>query len=74
MIDGDTIEVADARGIRTWVRFQGVDAPELDEPGGPEAKAALAERTRGRPVWVTPVARHGYGRVIATVVLVEESD
>jgi len=41
VIDGDTIEIVDAGGIRTRVRFQDVDAPELDEPGGPEARDAL---------------------------------
>jgi len=67
VIDGDTIEIVDAGGIRTRVRFQDVDAPEMDEPGGPEAKAALEERLMGHDVVVTPHARDRYGRLIADV-------
>ena len=39
VIDGDTLEIVDAGGIRTRVRLRDVDAPELDKPGGPEAAA-----------------------------------
>lgn len=67
VIDGDTIEIVDAGGIRTRVRFRSVDAPELDEPGGLEAKAALEEQLLGQLVHVTPYARDRYGRLIADV-------
>jgi len=67
VIDGDTIEIEDPGGIRTRVRLRREDAPELDEPGGPEAKAALADRLLGRRVRVVPYARDRYGRLMATV-------
>ena len=67
VIDGDTIEITDAGGIRTRVRFRDVDAPELDEPGGPEAKAELEARLLGKRVRVVPHARDRYGRLIAEV-------
>ena len=69
VIDGDTIEIVDAGGIRTRVRFRRIDAPELDEVGGPEAKAALEKRMLGKRVRVTPHARDRYGRLIADVVV-----
>ena len=67
VIDGDTIEVVDAGGIRTRVRLRRVNAPELSEPGGPEAKAALEERLLGKQVRVRPCARDRYGRLVADV-------
>lgn len=67
VIDGDTIEIVDAGGIRTRVRLRDVDAPEMDEPGGPEAKAALEAELLGRRVNVTPHARDRYGRLVADV-------
>ncbi len=72
VIDGDTIEIVDAGGIETLVRFRSIDAPELDEPGGPEAKAALEEKMLGKDVWVTPYTRDRYGRLIADVVLSDQ--
>ena len=69
VIDGDTIEIVDAGGIRTRVRFRRIDAPELDQPGGPEAKAALERRMLGKRVRVTPHARDRYGRLIADVAV-----
>jgi endonuclease YncB( thermonuclease family) len=44
-VDGDTIDVG---GIR--VRLLGVAAPELHEPGGPEAAAFMAQVVDGRIV------------------------
>jgi len=67
IIDGDTLEIVDAGGIRTRVRLRRLDAPELDEPGGPHARDALAERLGGQRVQVTPHARDRYGRLIADV-------
>lgn len=68
VIDGDTLEIVDAGGIRTRVRLRSVDAPEMDEPGGPEAKAALKAQLGTGRLRVTPYARDRYGRLIADVV------
>ena len=69
VVDGDTIVIEDAGGIQTWVRLRRIDAPEMDEPGGPEAKAALEAAWLGRQVRVTPYARDRYGRTVADVAL-----
>lgn len=67
VVDGDTIEIVDAGGIRTRVRLRRVNAPELSEPGGQEAKAKLAARLLNRRVHITPYARDRYGRLLADV-------
>jgi len=69
VLDGDTLEIEDGAGIRTRVRLRRVDAPELSEPGGPEARDALERRLHGRRVRVTPYARDAYGRLVAEVNL-----
>jgi endonuclease YncB( thermonuclease family) len=68
-VDGDTLIIEDAGGIRTRVRLRSINAPEMDEPGGPEAKAALEAELLGRRVIVTPHARDKYGRLVADVKL-----
>jgi len=73
VVDGDTIVIEDAAGIQTWIRLRRIDAPEMDEPGGPEAKAALEAAWLGRQVRVTPYARGRYGRTIADVALILRS-
>jgi len=67
VIDGDTIEITDAGGIRTRVRLRRVNAPELDEPGGEAAKAALEAELLGKRVKVRPCAIDVYGRTIGDV-------
>lgn len=51
VIDGDTVVVETDSGfngrMQVHVRLQGVFAPELDEPGGPEAKARLESLVAG---------------------------
>jgi endonuclease YncB( thermonuclease family) len=58
-IDGDTFFY---RGKR--YRIQQYNAPELDEPGGRQAKKVLQKKIdSGRYKW-KPVARDKYGRTI----------
>jgi endonuclease YncB( thermonuclease family) len=68
--DGDTIVVrtADFAGLKT--RLYGIDAPESDQPGGREAKAAL-EPLRGRVVKVLKMDTDRHRRLVA---LIEEQD
>lgn len=64
--DGDSLCVALGPARERWaeVRLADVYAPELDEPGGREAKAVLARVTRGRRM--DCVARkRSYDRVVA---------
>ena len=58
--DGDTLRSGDLR-IRLW----GIDAPELKDAGGPEAKQALADLTNGQPLVCDVVDVGKYGRMIA---------
>jgi len=57
--DGDTLRSGDLR-IRLW----GIDAPELKDDGGPEAKQALADLTNGQPLVCDVVDVGKYGRMI----------
>lgn len=63
VIDGDTFET---RGHQNSVRLSGVNAPELAEPGGWEAKRALASIIRGERVRIETVGS-SYGRRVAKV-------
>jgi hypothetical protein len=62
-IDGDTLRCG-----RERVRLLGVYAPELNEPGGPEAHQRLQQRHRRRgaahpPAGARPLRPHARGRV-----------
>ncbi len=64
--DGDSLCVGPSKDPATWVEIRLVDffAPELAEPGGPAAKAALERLTRGRTVTCTAV-RGNSGRAVS---------
>jgi len=50
--------------IEAAVRFGFVDAPELEQPGGPEAKAFLTSLIGGRTVWIDILVKMDTGRSI----------
>ncbi len=63
--DGDTIKLDNG-----WdVRIRGIDAPELGQPGGPEAKVLLTWLLKqcGNRVTLHNIALDKYGRYLATV-------
>lgn len=60
IIDGDTI-AKDKLRIRLW----GIDAPEMDQTGGPEARAHLIRLIGRGGVFVSPVDTDKYGRMVA---------
>lgn len=67
IVDGDTLMIR-MEGRAERVRLRRLNAPELDEEGGPEAKAALEERFPvGSRVRVQPFARDRWGRLVAEV-------
>ena len=70
--DGDTITI-DAGGGKEKVRLIGIDAPELRQEGGPEARQYLAKRILNRRVKVEGETRDRYGRLLGTVYLGEEN-
>ncbi len=65
VIDGDTFETKD----RAIIRFDTLDAPELDHCGGPEAKAALEKLILNKNVRLVSEARDVNGRQIASVYI-----
>jgi endonuclease YncB( thermonuclease family) len=66
--DGDTIKVRLGSGPVT-VRLASVDAPEHDQPGGLEARSALARRVDGRQVEIAVETQDQYDRLVAFVHL-----
>ena len=59
--------VEDAAGSHARIRLRNVDAPELDEIGGPKAKADLEQRLLGKRIRLKIYARDKCGRTIATI-------
>lgn len=64
--DGDTLTVQSA-GTPYSIRLDGIDAPELAQPFGPESKEALSAATLGRQVSVAYSKLDRYGRVVGAV-------
>lgn len=68
IVDGDSIWVTpQAGGQRQRLRLQGIDAPEICQRGGLQARAALQALVRGEPLRVTVHAHDRFGRAIASV-------
>jgi endonuclease YncB( thermonuclease family) len=68
IVDADTIEVRLETGaIR--VRLHAIDAPELDQPWGPEATQALSKMVLGKNVALEPLEQDQDDRLVATVFL-----
>lgn len=65
--DGDTLWVQPAAGAAQKVRIAGIDAPEICQPFGMQAREALAGRVLHRPVLVATRARDVYHRTIGRV-------
>ena len=64
--DGDTVWVKPPwGGPPIQVRVQGIDAPEVCQPFGPQARQALQRRLLHRPVRVTERGRDDYSRTLA---------
>jgi micrococcal nuclease len=67
--DGDTLWVRPASGPPVQVRIRGLDAPEICQPFGPQARDALAARLLHRAVRVDTRARDMYQRTVGNVSL-----
>lgn len=67
--DGDTLWVRPAGAAPVQVRIQGLDAPEICQPFGPQARDALAARVLHRTVRVAIKARDIYRRSVGSVSL-----
>lgn len=69
VVDGDSLWVTPDQGQPVEVRLEGIDAPEICQAGGPEAREALSALVLNRPVDVKGRARDAYGRLIAVVTV-----
>lgn len=63
--DGDTFETTD----RSIVRFDTLNAPELTNCGGKQAKEELEKLILGKKINMYAVARDNYGRQVASVFI-----
>ena len=64
--DGDTVWVQPLLGGEVYkVRLWGIDAPEICQPWGPQARTALHEALQGQVVEVRACTRDSYGRLLA---------
>ena len=64
VIDGDTIPIGSQK-----IRLQGINAPELDEPYGKQAKWALHKLVKGQTVTAQPNGEKSYDRIVAKCFL-----
>ncbi len=68
VIDGDTVVVKRKdTGKEFKVRLWGIDAPEMNQPGGKEAKAWLVEFTKGIHLRYQHKSKDRYGRSVGVL-------
>ena len=65
VLDGDTVDIADASQNLHRIRITGLDAPELAQPYGQQAKAELKELILGKEVTIIPMGIDKYDRELA---------
>ena len=68
VVDGDTLHVRTIQGgeLRK-IRVLGIDAPEICQSWGPQARQALLDRVSGQRVTIKGAANDDYQRLLATV-------
>lgn len=71
--DGDTLRIWRG-GEQARCRLAGIDAPEREQPWGPEARDLLRSLVLGREVWVAADSRDHYGRLIVRLTLDDGRD
>ena len=68
VVDGDTLYVRPIEGGKTVnVRIDGIDAPEICQVGGQQARDALKLRVLGHQVMVQRKTTDKYGRIVAEI-------
>ena len=65
VLDGDTVDIADESQNLHRIRITGLDAPELGQPYGNQAKTELKEIILGKEVTVIPMGIDKYKRELA---------
>ena len=70
VVDGDTLHVRTIRsGELIKIRVLGIDAPEICQSWGPQARLALLDRVSGQRVTIKGATNDDYQRLLATVWL-----
>jgi len=69
--DGDTVTVLDQDNKKFHIRLQGIDAPELKQPFGPESQQNLSRMLLGKKVTIFWTKVDKYRRTVGTVKLYE---
>jgi len=69
VVDGDTVWVKTSGNPALKVRIQGIDAPEICQPDGVQARDALKRRVLWQSVTVTSGAHDDYGRTVGKLHL-----
>jgi len=73
VIDGDTLLLQPAGKPPIDVRLRDIDAPEICQAWGPEAKKALEEMALGKEAVLVPSSRDSYGRTVGYVTVDEQN-
>lgn len=69
IVDGDTLTLQPEGKPPIDVRLRDMDAPEICQPHGPEAKKALEEFALGKKATLAPSGRDSYGRTVGLVTV-----
>lgn len=67
VIDGDTVQIVSEDIEFQTIRLYGIDCPEKDQENGFWAKVFTAKVCLFRRVWINPVERDRYNRLVAKV-------
>lgn len=68
VIDGDTITGLDSEGKPIRIRLTGIDAPEKDQPMGPQSIKNLEQCVGGQPIIINWSKTDKYERVLGKVI------
>lgn len=69
ILDGDTVVVVGRDSIELTLRLAGVDAPETNQPFGPEAADFLRALLSDQTIHLDNVKREKFGRILAHAYL-----
>ena len=72
-VDGDSLVLVQG-GDELKIRLHGIDAPEYDQPEGPDSARMLHALVNRRDVTIHPISRDRYNRLVAKVVLPNGDD
>jgi endonuclease YncB( thermonuclease family) len=67
--DGDSLWLKPAEGRPIEVRLRDIDAPEICQPWGDDARKALSELTLNKVASLQIVARDSYGRTVGSLMI-----